>query len=76
MHYLNSYKSKEFTLKGIVSKIRFPTLVMEAQEVDSSPGQPKMVYDALTSKKKKYILFTSEEGGEDHCHIAALFLAN
>jgi hypothetical protein len=25
---------------------------------------------------KKYILFTTEEGAEDHCHPAALSLAN
>jgi hypothetical protein len=48
---------------------------MEAQEDDSFPGQPKLVYDALTSPKK-YMLFTKEEGAEDHCHVAVLSLAN
>jgi len=48
---------------------------MEAQEDDSFPGQPMMVYDVLTCTKK-YILFISEEGAEDHCHVAAPSLAN
>jgi hypothetical protein len=34
-----------------------------------------MVYDALTCPKK-YIQFTEEECAEDHCHVAALSLAN
>jgi hypothetical protein len=59
----------------IAKKIRCPTLVMEAQEDELFPGQPKMVYDALTCPKK-YILFTKEEGTEDHCHVAALSLTN
>ncbi|MGC1928215.1 MAG: alpha/beta hydrolase [Candidatus Nitrosopolaris sp.] len=68
-------KITDFNLRGIAEKIRCPTLVMEAQEDESFPGQPKMVYDALTCPKK-YILFTKEEGAEDHCHLAALSLAN
>jgi pimeloyl-ACP methyl ester carboxylesterase len=41
-------KSIDFTLKGIAEKIKCPTLIMEAEKDDSFPGQPKMVYDALT----------------------------
>ena len=68
-------KCTDFNLRDIAKKIRCPTLVMEAQEDEFFPGQPKMVYDALTCPKK-YILFTKEEGAEDHCHVAALSLAN
>jgi hypothetical protein len=35
----------------------------------------QMVYKLLTCPKN-YILFTKEEGAEDHCHIGALSLAN
>ena len=58
--------SKKYTVKGITQKIKCPTSVLEAEKDDSFPGQPRMVYDALTCPKK-YILFTSEEGAEEHC---------
>jgi pimeloyl-ACP methyl ester carboxylesterase len=63
--------SKKYTVKGIAQKIKCPTLVLEAEKDDSFPGQPRMVYDALTCPKK-YILFTSEEGAEEHCQSGAL----
>ena len=62
--------SKKFTVKNIAQKIKCPTLVLEAEKDDSFPGQPRMVYDALTCPKK-YILFTSEEGAEEHCQSGA-----
>lgn len=62
--------SKKYTVKGIAQKIKCPTLVLEAEKDDSFPGQPRMVYDALTCPKK-YILFTSEEGAEEHCQSGA-----
>lgn len=43
--------SKKYTVKGIAQKIKCPTLVLEAEKDDSFPGQPRMVYDALTCPK-------------------------
>jgi hypothetical protein len=37
--------------------------------------QAQRLYDLLKCPKK-YILFTEEEGAEDHCHVGALSLAN
>jgi pimeloyl-ACP methyl ester carboxylesterase len=68
-------KTLDYTLKGIVDKIKCSTLVLEAESDNSFPGQPELVYKSLTCPKK-YILFTKEEGAEDHCHIGALSLAN
>ena len=68
-------KSKNYTIKDIVQNIKCPTLVLEAEKDDSFPGQPKKVYDALTSPKK-YIIFTEEEGAEEHCQCGALSLSN
>ena len=68
-------KSKNYTIKDIVQNIKCPTLVLEAEKDDSFPGQPKKVYDALTSPKK-YIIFTEEEGTEEHCQCGALSLSN
>lgn len=67
--------SKKFTVKNIAQKIKCPTLVLEAEKDDSFPGQPRMVYDALTCPKK-YILFTSEEGAEEHCQSGAPAISN
>ena len=69
-------KTLDYNLKGISEKIKCPTLVMEAEQDENFPGQPKMVYDSLRCNSKKYLKFTEEEGAEDHCHIAALSLAN
>jgi hypothetical protein len=67
--------SKYYTIKNIAHKIKCPTLVLEAEKDDSFPGQPRKVYDALRCPKK-YILFTSEEGAEEHCQCGAPALSN
>jgi pimeloyl-ACP methyl ester carboxylesterase len=68
-------KNKDYTLKDVADKIECPTLVLEAQMDVDFPGGPKKVYDALACPKK-YMLFTAEEGAEDHCQVAALSLSN
>ena len=68
-------RSSEFTLKEIANKIICPTLVLDAEKEDSFPGQPQKVYNALTCPKK-YILFTVEEGAEEHCQCGAPSLSN
>jgi pimeloyl-ACP methyl ester carboxylesterase len=67
--------SKNYTIKYIAQNIKCPTLVLEAEKDDSFPGQPKKVYDALTSPKS-YIKFTEEEGAEEHCQAGAPALSN
>jgi pimeloyl-ACP methyl ester carboxylesterase len=67
--------SKNYTIKDIAQNIKCPTLVLEAEKDDSFPGQPKKVYDALTSPKS-YIKFTEEEGAEEHCQAGAPALSN
>jgi pimeloyl-ACP methyl ester carboxylesterase len=62
-------------MQGIEHKIKCPTLVLAGEKDVSFPGQAQMLYDLLKCPKK-YILFTTEEGAEDHCHPAALSLAN
>lgn len=68
-------KSSEFSLKEIANKIICPTLVLNAEKDDSFPGQPQKVYNALTCPKKQ-ILFTVEEGAEEHCQCGAPSLSN
>ena len=66
--------AKNYTIKDIIKNITCPTLVLEAEKDDSFPGQPKKVYDGLGSSKK-YILFTQEEGAEEHCQAGASALS-
>lgn len=68
--------AKKYTLKDIIKNITCPTLVLDAEKDDSFPGQPKKVFDALTSPNKKYILFTQDEGAEEHCQSGAAALSN
>ena len=67
--------AKSYTLKDIIKNITCPTLVLEAEKDDSFPGQPKKVYDGLESPKK-YVIFTQEEGAEEHCQSGASALSN
>lgn len=67
--------SKNYTIKGIAQNIKCPTLVLEAEKDDSFPGQPKKVFEALRCPKK-YVLFTTEEGAEEHCQVGAPSLSN
>jgi pimeloyl-ACP methyl ester carboxylesterase len=67
--------SKQYSVKNIAQNIKCPTLVLEAERDDSFPGQPKKVYDALRCPKK-YILFTTEEGAEEHCQSGAPAISN
>ncbi|NAL77938.1 alpha/beta hydrolase family protein [Nitrososphaera sp. AFS] len=67
--------SKDYSIKNIAQNIKCPTLVLEAEKDESFPGQPKKVFDALTCPKK-LILFTAEEGAEEHCQCGASALSN
>jgi len=67
--------AKNYTIRDTIRKITCPTLVLEAEKDDSFPRQPKKVYDELRSPKK-YILFTEEEGAEEHCQSGASALLN
>lgn len=71
--------AKKYSTKDILKNIKCPTLVLEGEKDDSYPGQPKKVYDGLTSlttSQKKHIVFTEEEGGEEHCQSGAPAITN
>ncbi|WP_458746765.1 alpha/beta hydrolase family protein [Candidatus Nitrosocosmicus sp. T] len=71
--------AKKYSTKDILSLIKCPTLVLEGEKDDSFPGQPKKVYEGLTSlgpSSKKYIVFTQEEGGEEHCQCGVPAITN
>lgn len=71
--------AKKYSVKEILKDIKCPTLVLEGEKDDSFPGQPKKVYDGLVSLQpplKKHIVFTVEEGAEEHCQSGASAITN
>lgn len=71
--------AKKYSVKNILKNIKTPTLVLEGEKDDSFPGQPKKAYDGLTSLRpslKKHIVFTEEEGAEEHCQTGAPAITN
>jgi hypothetical protein len=57
---------REYTLKGLVDKIEYPTLVCDNAADAIAGGQAKRLYDALGCPKD-YVRFTAEEGADGHC---------
>lgn len=66
-----------FTMQGIADKIRCPMLILEgaSDHFFSVSNQPQRIYDALTCPKK-IVIFTAEEGAEEHCQVGANLLVN
>jgi pimeloyl-ACP methyl ester carboxylesterase len=60
----------DYTLDGVADKITCPTLVIDSEADQSFPGQAKPLYDALKCPKT-WMLFTAEEGAEEHCQVGA-----
>ncbi len=61
--------AQDFTLKGFADTITCPTLITHAEGDDIAVSAPQL-YDALTCEKQ-LILFTAEEGADQHCEIGA-----
>lgn len=68
-------KTEPITLAGVAHKITCPTLVCEAEADHFFAGQPKMLLDALTCPKT-HMVFTQEDGAEEHCQFGALVYFN
>jgi hypothetical protein len=63
-----------FELSGVADKIRCPTLVVDTEEEASFAGEAQKLYDALVCPRT-FMLFTRDEGAEDHCQVASPLLA-
>lgn len=68
-------KMAQYTMQGVAEQVACPTLVCDAEKDHFFAGQPKKLYDALTCPKT-YLLFTSEDAAEEHCHEGAMLLLN
>ena len=67
-------KALDYTLAGIAEKITCPTLVIDSEGDRWYPGQARQLFDAPTCDKT-FLLFTAEEGAEDHCQVGSPLLS-
>ena len=67
--------TRPYTMKDVAGKITCPILIVDSEEDKDMPGQAKKLYEALRSPKD-FMLFTKEEGAEEHCQMGALLISN
>ncbi len=67
-------RALDYTLENIAEKIICPTLVIDSEGDRWYPGQARQLFDALTCDKT-FLVFTAEEGAEDHCQVGSPLLS-
>ncbi|MBN2058376.1 MAG: alpha/beta fold hydrolase [Candidatus Saganbacteria bacterium] len=67
--------TRPYTLKDVAAKIKCKMLVVDSAEDKDMPGQAIKLYNALKCPKT-YLLFTAEEGAEEHCQMGALLISS
>jgi len=66
---------REYTLQGRIGDISCEMLVLDSENDPNIHGQALILYDLL-SCPKEYILFTEEEGADEHCQMGAITVSN
>ena len=66
---------RPYTMRDIAAKITCPMLIVDSEEDKANPGQSKKLFEALISPKD-FMLFTKEDGAEEHCQMGALLISN
>ncbi len=66
---------REYTMSGCVENITCEMLVLNSENDALIPGQAVKLYDSL-SCPKDYILFTEQEGADEHCQMGAISVSN
>ncbi len=66
---------RAYTLRGCVADIRCEMRVLDSEHDTNIHGQAVMLYDSLRSMKE-YILFTEEDGADEHCQMGAIVVSN
>lgn len=57
---------KSLDITDVVSRIKMPTLVLDYDDEQFYPGQPRQMYDKLTAPKD-YVKLTAATGAQLHC---------
>jgi pimeloyl-ACP methyl ester carboxylesterase len=66
---------KPYTMKGLAEKIQCTMLVVDSEGDKDLPGQARQLYEALKCPRE-YMLFTKEEGAEEHCQMGAVMISD
>ncbi len=66
--------TRAYTMRTIADKITCPILVCDSEGDTQMAGQAKELYAALTAPKE-FLLFTKEEGAEEHCQMGAMHIS-
>ncbi|MGI5447258.1 alpha/beta hydrolase family protein [Streptomyces sp. CA-243310] len=64
--YTPATRVQALAITSVVSRIKAPTLVLDYDDEQFYPGQPRQMYDKLTSPKD-YLKLTAAEGAQLHC---------
>jgi dipeptidyl aminopeptidase/acylaminoacyl peptidase len=67
--------TRPYTMKNVAEKITCPMLIVDSEADKDMPGQARKLFETLTSPKE-FMLFTKEEGAEEHCQMGALLISN
>ena len=62
--------AKKFSLEGIAQKIECPVLILHGENDRIVPlAEAKILYEKVGAKNKTLRIFTTEEGGAEHCQV-------
>jgi pimeloyl-ACP methyl ester carboxylesterase len=64
-----------YTMKDVAAKITCPMLIVDSAGDKGMPGQAKKLFEVLKCPKD-FMLFTKEEGAEEHCQMGAILISN
>jgi hypothetical protein len=67
--------TRRYTMKDLAEKISCPTLIVDSEGDKFMPGQARKLFEALNCPKE-YMLFTRQEGAQEHCQMGAVLISN
>lgn len=68
-------RSKEYTMEGLIDRIKVPVFVGDVENESFFPGQAQKLAEALGEKATHY-KFLNEHGAGEHCSVGAGLYAN
>jgi len=65
---------KPYNMRDVAKKIQCTMLVVDSEGDQDLPGQAAELYEALECPKE-FMLFTEQEGAEEHCQMGAVMIS-
>ncbi len=66
---------RAYTLRDCITDISCEMLILDSEHDQNIHGQAIMLYDSLQCPKE-YVLFTEEDGADEHCQMGAITVSN